>query len=174
MFRLLSGLFDRILAVLGAFLFSQAPLFIQQYTHRLAGHVTELNMQIEQIRKAASLSNKSLEQFIKKFLVNPDIDFIRQGEIMQGMVTRSETLSANYQALLNAGILEKPFLFLKYLDVDIAKAALNSFEMGIVFTVEGLAYGFLGMIFGVLAYKALVKAAGFIGYIGSIRARSSQ
>jgi hypothetical protein len=65
--------------VIGAFVASQIPEFIQQYTQRLAGHVNELYRLLNQMRQVASYSNKTLDQYIQKFITSSDPDFARQG-----------------------------------------------------------------------------------------------
>lgn len=157
MFSWMSKIVDRLFVVAGALLFSQTPLFMQSYSHQLQGHVSELNLQIAAMRKVASHSGKSLEQYIGKFLQSPDADFSSQGQLMQGMMDRYNHLSESLLALQNATVWEKPFLFLKNFNTDIAKATWNSYEIGIPLTLEGAAFAALGMGLGYLFFLTLKK-----------------
>src|ERR1700679_1329642 len=95
-FSTIGSLLDRLCVVIGAFIGSQIPQFMQQYTQRLAGHVDALQRLLNQLRQMASLSNKTLEQYIQKFKDTSDSDFVHQGEFMQGILSRWEDL---HQAL---------------------------------------------------------------------------
>ncbi len=150
---------DRLSVVIGALLFIQTPLFISQYRGQLIGHFNELLLQIGAIRQAAESSNKTLEQWIDKFVKSSDPDFSRQGALMQEMVNRGQALSESILSLDNASIFSKPWLFLQHLDYAIFKSTLSSFQMGIPFTYEGFCYLLLGMLFGYFTYQGLRKIA---------------
>src|SRR5690606_26476706 len=51
-------------------------------------------------------------------------------------------------ALQQASSIEKPVLFFKYLNWDIASSTFSHFQPGVPFTMEGLLYGFFGIIMG--------------------------
>jgi hypothetical protein len=153
MFKWMGGLIDRIFAVIGAVIFLQAPAFIQQYAQRLAGHVSELRLQVDMMRQAALMSDKSLEQFIQKFTSSGDVDFARQGELMQNMLTRYQDLQSSANALQHASVFSRPFVLLSHLNWDIAKAAITSFHFEISFTLEALIYAVIGIVVGCLIYR---------------------
>lgn len=155
MFKWIGGLLDRVCAVAGALVFSQAPLFIQQYKQQLSGHVSELQLQVEVMRQTAMQSGKTLEQFIKKFIDNSDPDFSRQGEIMKTMVDRWHQLSDGFTALNSASILTKPFAFMTHFNLSIAKEAAHSYTLGIPLNLEGLVYAIAGIGFGYMAYHSI-------------------
>lgn len=152
MFRWLFTLLDRICVVLGAFLFSQIPLFMQQYRHQLTGHVAELYFQVGLMQQAAQRSGKTLEQYIQKFIQSSDADFIYQGEIMSAMVTRLQALSDGLVAMNHASVLTRPLEFLRHYQGDIVKSTFETFEMGIPFTYEGLVYALAGIVVGYFTY----------------------
>lgn len=155
MLKWINGLVDRIFAVAGALTLSQAPLFMQQYSQTLSGHVAELNIQIAVIRNAAAQSGKTLEQYIQKFTSSPDSDFSKQGQILQGMLERFTSLSDAYSALSNTTVFTKPFIFVRYLNFDMIQSTLKHFQPGIAFTVEGLVYAMIGLGIGYMAYWCL-------------------
>lgn len=157
MFKWISALLDRICVVIGAFIFSQIPLFMQQYRLQLAGHVAELRFQVGLMQQVALSSGKTLEQFIQKFTQSSDVDFASQGQIMSAMVSRLQTLSEGLAALNNASVLSRPYEFFIHYQQDIGRAAFESFEMGIPFTYEGLVYALVGIVVGYLFYCLLCQ-----------------
>ncbi len=155
--RWITGLLDRLFVVVGAFLGSQIPQFIQQYSQQLAGHVEELNYLLEQLHQVASYSNKTLEQYINKFLNNSDPDFLHQGEFMQTMLSRWQDLSIALQSLLESSIWTRPYAFIAHFNYEIAKSAFYSFQPSISLTLEGVCYTGVGLLIGYLSYRILTQ-----------------
>lgn len=163
-----SSLIDRLFIVAGAFAGSQISPFMQQYSHRLAGHAIELQRIVEQLQKTASLSHKSLDQYIQKFLSSSDSDFVHQGVFMQGIVERSNELNHALSNLMISSPWMRPFVLTKDLQPDIAKATLATFQPALTLNLEGIFYAGLGILFGWLLYKVLAKCISFV-YTGSIQ-----
>lgn len=157
MFKWIGGLIDRTCVFVGALSFSQIPLFMQQYQHHLAGHVSELQALILSMKESAALTGKSLEQYVSKFLSSTDPDFVRQGELMHQMMQRFQKLQEGYEALNHTSLYSKPFLFIRYFDGSIAKSTWASFEMGFSFSTEGMAYAVVGIFFGLFTYWMLSR-----------------
>ncbi|QLH35042.1 MAG: DUF2937 family protein [Parachlamydiaceae bacterium] len=157
LFSWIGGLIDRIFAVAGALILSQFPLFMQQYQQQLTGHISELQLQINSMRNAALLTGKSLKQYILKFLQSEDLDFKHQGEILNNMLQRYDHLLQGQQALQEAPFYAKPILFVRYLDLDIARSTWAKFEVGFPLNPEGFFYAILGILLGLAIYWALRK-----------------
>ena len=153
----IGSILDRLCIVAGAFLGSQIPQFMHQYSQRLAGHVAELHQLLDQLRQAASLSNKSLEQYIYKFMSSSDPDFAHQGQFMQGIVQRWEELNHALLHLTQSSVWARPFVFVKDLQPDIAQSTLAVFQPGIALNVEGLCYAGFGAVLGWLLVQAASK-----------------
>lgn len=153
--KFVSNILDRIFVVLGALIFVQIPLFIQQYHQQLSGHVAELRLQVEVMRDAALHSGKTLEQYIKKFVDSKDVDFSRQGQIMSDMVERFHQLADSLKALDSASVITRPFEFLWHYKYDISSDTFEKFSIGLPLTFEGLVYLLLGMGMGYLLYALL-------------------
>lgn len=164
MLRWIPKILDRVFVVAGALFFSQAPMYMQQYQQQLIGRVAELQWQVDSMRHAADRSNRSLEQYVHKFMTSEDIDFSQQGEIMNSTVERWRSLSFSLNAFQQASIVTRPFVFVANLNYDIAISTLQHFEMGIAFTTEGLIYGLLGMFIGFLIF-AIISKVFFAFYI---------
>lgn len=71
MFKWIGGLMDRACAVVGAVVFAQAPLFMQQYSQQLIGRTAELKLQVDGMKQAANLSGKTLEQLTQNSWKTP-------------------------------------------------------------------------------------------------------
>ena len=153
----ITSLLDRLCVVLGAFVGSQIPEFFQQYTQRLAGHVDELGHLLDHLRHLAASSNKTLEQYIQKFLSSSDPDFAGQGELMQGLTVRWEELHQALHHLTYSSIWMRPYVFIKDLQSDIFHSTLASFQPGFNLTLEGLGYAGLGIFVGLALYQAIYK-----------------
>jgi len=162
-----NGIIDRIFILLGALLGSQIPEFVQQYTQRLSGHAAELSQLLNKLTHIASLSDKTLDQYINKFLSSTDPDFARQGEFMEGVVTRWQDLHMTLQSLTESSLWERPYYFFKYLNYPIAESTLHSFKPGINLTLEGLCYTGIGIITAFLLYQAIAKMIK-VGYLGAV------
>lgn len=160
--RLIGGIVDRLFALGGALALSQAPLFVQQYKQQLMGRVEELNLQIHVLKEAARLSDKTLEQYIAKFVQNADPDFSRQGEIMQGMVVRWTNLNQGLHALNEANLWKKPLAFMHYYNEDVVQATWKHFEIGIPMNVEGAVYGLVGLAIGFFVFSLIKTFLGFL------------
>jgi hypothetical protein len=160
--KFFSGLLDRLFLLIGAFIGSQVPEFMQQYRQRLSGHEAELNQLVDKLTQMASLSGKTLDQYIEKFMINADLDFAAQGTFMQGVVARWHDLHQTLQALAESSMWERPFYFFKYLNYPIAESTIQSFQPGINLTIEGLCYTGLGMGMAYLIYAMVVKLVLFI------------
>jgi hypothetical protein len=121
----------------------------------LAGRVDELQYQVLLMREAATQSGKTLKEFIAKFSENSDLDFSRQGEIMQGMVQRLASFSETLASLLNANFLTRPFKFLFHLDWSIVKSTFATYKIGLFLTFESLIYGLIGVVVGYYLYQTI-------------------
>lgn len=162
----LSHILDRVFAAVGAFLFSQIPAFMQQYTQRLGGHLSELNHQLVQLQKVAKLSGKTLPDYVAKFLGSADLDFVRQGELMQQLIERQQVLAQAFTHLIHADAFQRPLFFIRYIQFDIAKGTMQSFQPSLTFSEEGLFYALLGVLAGYGIYALFLRAVTLIGRLG--------
>lgn len=156
--RWLDSILDRVFSVIGAAAFSQIPEFMQQYVQRLGGHVDEAQRQVELIREAAQLSGKTLNAYVTKFLGHQDLDFKHQGEMLQGTIERAVQLRDALDAIQNADVFAKPFVFLAKMNYPIAKATLENFQPAVPLTLENLVYAFTGIFFALGLYHLSTKS----------------
>lgn len=155
MMSLLSGFIDRALAVVGVLVFTQIPLYYQQYVSKLSGHLSEIELQITVLKQTAARTGKTLQAYIEKFLAHSDQDVASQGQFMQGMLDRLDHLRNAYTQLTEAPIWAHPLYLLRYGDSEIASSTFSQFEPGLSFSLESLVYGLIGLAFGLGLFKLL-------------------
>ncbi len=153
MWSFVGKVLDRVCAVGGAFLFCQLPLLMHEYSMVLSGHLAESRRQINMLQHAASLTNKTLQEYIAKFLKQQDLDFVHQGQLMQSMQSRYDELSEAYTALTTSTVWTKPFVFIKNLDSDVFWDTMSNFTPGLTLTIESIVYAVIGASVGVLVYR---------------------
>jgi hypothetical protein len=151
------GVLDRVLCVLGTIAFSQIPEFMQQYLQRLGGHLDEARRQLSQFHNAAEQSGITLERLIAQTGSNADAAVAKLGGVMSGAVARVDELSAAQSAIQSASLWERPFVFMRNMDPQIARATWQIFKPAIPTTVEGLVYAAAGMFVLLTIYHAGVR-----------------
>ncbi|AOS45061.1 hypothetical protein Verru16b_02130 [Lacunisphaera limnophila] len=144
--HIFDSLTDRILCVAGAVLFAQGPEFMQQYLQRLGGHLDEARRQLAVFQKTAGQAGLSLDQFIRQTGTNADPAVARLGGVMTDAADRVTSLQAAHDALLHSALWERPIIFLRHLDVGIARATGSVYQPAVPTTVEGLIYALVGML----------------------------
>lgn len=150
-------LIDRILCILGAVLFSQGPEFMQQYAQRLGGHLAEARRHLFAFQDTAAASGLTLDQLIKQTNANPDQAVSRLGGLISDTVERVNALQGAYDALHQATLWERPFVFLRHLDPEIARATGAIFKPAVPTTIEGILYALTGMFVVLALYHLGVK-----------------
>jgi hypothetical protein len=153
----IDGFFDRIFCILFAILFLQIPHFIHEYILVLKGHIDELKHYTKLIHDAASHSDKSIEQYIHKFLQSSDHDFVRQGEVMQKMNTRLHDMTTAFNALQEASLWKKPFVLIANWQSDIGHATWSLFQFGLPLTLESIVYALAGVVVGFCVYHGITS-----------------
>jgi hypothetical protein len=154
----LERLLDRVLCVIGAVFFSQAPEFMQQYLQRLEGHLDEARLTLGKFKDAAAQTGMTLEQLIASAGQNPDPSMRGIGGVVQAASARVDHLAAADAALHGASAWARPFVFLGNADWDITKATWAIYRPAVPTTPEGFVYAALGMIVALVLFHFLVKA----------------
>lgn len=155
---MIAKILSRLCVLVFVLLFAQLPVFVEQYILRLEGHLAESNRHISAFQESASISKKTLNEYISKFLVQEDADFKNQGNIMQAAVERNQFLSTSRDALRSANPLFRPALFARYVDTSIVHDAWKTFAVGISLTLDVGVWALIGLVFGwlvVMAFKGL-------------------
>jgi hypothetical protein len=182
LFRLLQPVavvVDRVVCVLGAIVFSQAPEFMQQYLQRLGGHLSEAGRQLRIYEDTAAQAGKNLTQFIELTQATPDVGVSRLAGVMRDAVDRVTTLQASHDALLNAAPWERPFVFLRHADPEIVRGTWSIYLPAVPTTLEGAAYALTGLLVFLLVWHGIMRGAAalyrrMVGATGSARAPSAR
>jgi hypothetical protein len=150
------GLLDRALCVLGAVGLSQAPEFFQQYLQRLGGHLDEARLALAGFEKVARESGMTFQQYLDLLRAQPVDSVAKTGERIAEMQARVDTLARAESALREAGAWERPFVFLRQVDWDIAGRAWEVFRPAVPVTLEGALYAGAGMVLALLLFQGCV------------------
>ena len=148
---------DRVLCVLGAVLFSQAPEFMQQYLQRLGGHLDEARRQLAHFQQVATQAGITLDRLISQTSASPEPTVAKLGGVIGETVARVDTLAAAQAALQDASLWTRPFVFLRHLDPAIARATWSIFKPAVPTTAEGLVYALAGMLVLLGVYHLALK-----------------
>ncbi len=154
-FSLVGSIIEKLFMAAGAFIGSQIPQFIQQYTQHLAGRIAALQNLVLQLEKMANMSQKTLYEYIQKFKDSIDPDFAQQGLFMEGIVSKNNYLQDVLVQLNQSPFWIKPFNFLKNFESEIGEKTYQMFEPGLTLNIEGICYGVIGLILGWLLYQML-------------------
>lgn len=154
---LVLGYLDRIVCVLGAVSFAQAPEFFQQYYQRLGGHLDEARRTLAQFEVAARAAGKPFGRFVTDTLANPDPGLAKLGQTMHDTAERVAQLQAAHQALGEASPWSRPWIFLGHLDSSIARATLEVFQPAVPTTLEGALYAALGLAVAFSLWYFLIR-----------------
>ena len=146
---------SRVFLAFFIILFSQLPVFVDQYEIRLQGHVAESLRQIQAFQTAAAMSGKTLPQYISKFAEQADPDFKSQGKLMEDAVERNLSLTRASEALKVANLFIRPVVFIRYVDTQVLADAWKSFTPGLSFDLNMALWAGTGFLFGWLLLMAL-------------------
>lgn len=153
-----TSLLDRVLCVLGAVALSQAPEFFQQYLQRLGGHLDEARLQLAGFEEVARKSGLSFQGYIDLLRSQTTAAVADTGARIAEIQTRVEELARAEAALREAGLWERPFVFLRHVDWDIAGRTWEVFKPAVPVTLEGIVYAAVGMILALVLFQGCVCA----------------
>ena len=159
--RAFGHLLDRSLVVVLALGAVQFPVFYEQYADTLAGAHSEALVRYQELERKAAEVRLSVDQFIERHQGNSDPVFRASGDIHRNTVTRYRRLDAALSRVRGAAPWEKAVVLAQVYDPQIAGAV--KFEPGLPLTIEGLAYGFAGLLIAALlagGTRAVVGRAG--------------
>lgn len=154
---LFTKIVDRSFAVAGAIVFLQAPQFIQDYKQHLAGHLSEVSWQLDQLRHMTKMTGRTLEALVDKFIHNSDNDVVFQGNLIETLIKRELSFKEALNALSQANPFTKPYLFVKYGEWDLILETTKNFKAGLPLTLEGILWALIGLFLGYGLFRLLIK-----------------
>ncbi len=137
-------------ALAGAMLLSQFPAFYDQYLQRLGGRLDQARIEIARIEDAARQERLSVGAYIAVFLGDEKSPVRRQGHVMEARINELEDLEAAFAALRDAATAARPMRFAEHAENDTARAAWEDFQPALPLGTEGMTYGLIGMLGGLL------------------------
>lgn len=145
-------------AAVGAGSFAQFPEFYQQYLQRLGGRLDQARLDLKRLMEDAAILGRSVEAYIQELFASGTeaAEFAARRE--QERLDGARELEQAYQALSQAGPMERPVAFLRHVDPEIAEATWAQFAPAVPVTLEGFAYAAAGLLLGLL-----VAATGSLG-----------
>lgn len=149
------AIIDRLLSAILIIAFMQIPAFIQTYIQILAGHVAELNYQLNLYREAASNLQKTLPDLVSRFLNINDPDIHAIGVVLKQLSERADKLNYQLNLLTGSSAWQKPFHFISNIDFTLARESWDQFQLGLPLTLESFTYGGVGLLFGFVISRCL-------------------
>ncbi len=134
--------------LMGAVAASQVPEIMQQYQQRLGGAVQELTRVVERFDADAASEGLTREAALARYDDVEDGFIGKRGASMKVALDRFERIKAHRQALVDAAMLERPALFVKYRDPSLFAGAIDDYRPAVPTTTEGALYAFVGFVFG--------------------------
>ncbi|WP_404422447.1 DUF2937 family protein [Nibricoccus sp. IMCC34717] len=147
---------DRIVCVLGAVAAAQGPSFLLQYTQRLGGHLEEARRQLAVLVSAAEKSGHSWREWAETARSSSDAAVAELGRVLQTTQVRADELERAHQALREAGLWERPFVFLRHVDVEVFSGTWSDYQPTVPTTAEGAVYALAGMSIALVVYRGLL------------------
>jgi hypothetical protein len=155
--KFLSGIFEKIICIAAMIVLCQFPSFMEQYTMRVAGHLAECSRFVKTLEKNASLSKRTMSDYIQKFLAASDEDFRSAGEMMDAVIERQKWLNDTLTKLIQATPFTRPFVFVGGLDSEIVQETVNGYKVQFVFTWETLIYALIGLFLGMGIWRGITS-----------------
>lgn len=153
------GIFCLVVGLAMAAVLCQEPEFQQQYRQRLDGAIDVLQQQSDRFDADARTLSLSREQALDRLKTNPDAVANAEGIQRQADFVRLDALKHDRLELEEPGFLHRAAALLRHLDRPLARATLAGFAPAAPLTAEGLFFGALGFLIGLLLSGALVGLA---------------
>ncbi len=135
-----------VAAVVGAAVVAQFPEFYQQYVQRLGGRLDQSRRDIQRLLQDAETLGRTLEIYLQE-LLNSGTAAARQAAKRElERVDNADQLEGAYDALATAGPLERPLVFVKNFDSDLAEETMAIFSPAVPVSSEGFVYAGIGLV----------------------------
>ncbi len=129
---------------------SQAPEFAQQYAQRLGGAVDELGRIVAQFDADARRNGLSREDGLLKLESSSDRFAADRGAAQRRLIQRFEKLEAQKAGMSAPDVLSRVAAMVRSYDAEIGGGAMRDFRPAVPLTLEGLFFGLIGFVVGVV------------------------
>lgn len=133
-------LIGAICATAAAMAASQTQAFLQQYLQRLGGHLDEARLYLDNVQTGVRYQVMS--------------DAVRR-ELETEAQARVSELQTAFDAISNAGVFARPFVFLREFDDGILTGTMNSFVPALPLESSALVYVIVGMVLALVIYEII-------------------
>jgi Protein of unknown function (DUF2937) len=156
--RYIGGFFgslaERIFVFFMALFISQAPQYMNLYLNVLSGAKAAYEKSVKEISEKAGELGMTTQEFISDLITSQSQAAKKSGELHQSQITHLENAKKAFDAIKNASAFSRPFVFLKHVDWSLAKSV--QFQPAFPFTLEALIYVVVGIILGMVLFRALM------------------
>jgi len=145
---MLSRLITGLCAAAGSVAGAQFPAVYSQYLNYVSGRLTQVLRDLEPVLQAAQARGLPVEDYLNRAARDAG-DYSAasvQGDVRA--LADMQTLEVAYAELSDAGPALQPVAFARHVDLATLETLLQDFTPGLPLTPAGLAYGGLGLIFG--------------------------
>jgi hypothetical protein len=129
---------------------SQAPEFAQQYNQRLGGAVDELHAIVQSFDQDARRNGLSREGGLQRMETAQDRFVAERGEAQRQTIARFERLQAQKSAMDAPDVWTRVMAMIGNYDAEIGRRAMGDFRPAVPLTAEGLFFGLVGLLVGVV------------------------
>ncbi len=154
LFRSLGSLADRILCVIAAVIFLQAPIYMNQYENVLAGAQKESSISFLRLTDIAGSFGQSLEEYLDELVANENPKVTANAQEDKERLDRYIRYTEAQMAFEQANAFTRPFVFMKWYDPALGEAVV--FQPGLPLTIEGFMYALAGLLL-IMGLISLVK-----------------
>lgn len=138
--RKIDSLVAAMFAALGGIAASQFLAFLQQYRQRLGGRLEEAEANYLLIRDGT---------------LYRAVDESTRAQLAAAAQARVDALAGAHDAIAAADPFAKPFVFLRHIDGEIARATFETFQPALPLDAVSLAYGGAGLLLTWILYELL-------------------
>ena len=136
--RIISGVVDRIVLVVGVVIGGAIPSFVAQYRQRIGGALDQVLRDLAPFQEIANqLYNGSMQALIQHHLNSRDTTFQREGAAITAMIESTQQLRDAAQAL-NTDLLHQLFYLLTRAEVPMLSATWAIFKPSFGLSVDSL------------------------------------
>ncbi len=162
--KAVGGLLDRVVAAVGAVLFSQIPAFVTHYLQRLGGHVDEAARNVRTWQEIADkLTGGRLDALIRLGQASHEEFGKEAARKCAEDIARHDALRQALEAIESAPAWLRSPTFLCHADGEIARAAARQFTPNVPMDLESLVYAVIGLVLAFLLFTLAKRGVVGIG-----------
>ncbi|TLU66350.1 DUF2937 family protein [Thalassotalea litorea] len=144
MYRLIASLSDKLMFTVSCLLGMQIPAFINAYQQRLAGHLDEAHLQLQNFQSIADKYHQGdISQLLSAYRASADPGINASAELVLNLIDRIALLTSHLANLTQGDYVHQVYYFLTGMDSAIAKATLHDFQLALPMQASALATGLM-------------------------------